>query len=80
MSDRPPGFQGIGRYLSLIAIGMEMVVPIGVGMLMDRRWDWTPWATLVGVVVGFVTGIIHTMTIVNRQNNGANRSEKDSAR
>jgi F0F1-type ATP synthase assembly protein I len=45
---------------------MEMVVPIVVGLLMDRWLGTTPWLMVGGVVLGFVGGFAHLMAILQR--------------
>ena len=62
-----PAFREVGQYLSLATIALEMVVPILVGVFLDRQYGWSPWGALAGVVLGFVTGIVHASTQVNRQ-------------
>lgn len=56
------------RYALLAQAGMEMVIPLVVGVFADRYLGTTPWLTLIGVVVGFVGGLAHMIVIVNKLN------------
>ena len=44
----------------------EHVAPIVVGLLIDWWLRSAPWATLVGVAVGFVVGGVRVRQIVRR--------------
>jgi len=52
-------------YYTLAQTGIEMVIPIGIGALIDYWRGWTPWATLAGAVIGPVVGITHMVRLVN---------------
>jgi F0F1-type ATP synthase assembly protein I len=73
MADRPEDRRRLGLYLALAQSGMEMVVPLGVGLLLDRWLGITPWLTITGAVLGFVGGLAHMIVIMNRldQNSSA---------
>jgi F0F1-type ATP synthase assembly protein I len=58
----------MGLYLALGQAGIEMVAPIGIGIILDRTLGWTPWLTLSGVLVGFVGGLAHMLILVKRLN------------
>jgi F0F1-type ATP synthase assembly protein I len=49
-------------------VGIEMVVPIGLGVALDYWLGWTPWATIAGAVIGFVGGLVHLVSMLNRDN------------
>ena len=55
-----------GFYLALAGVGVEMVVPIIVGAILDSSFHWTPYATLVGMVLGFVMSLVHLMVLLKR--------------
>ena len=57
----------VGRWIALASVGLEMVVPIGLGWLLDRYAGMDPWGVIGGVVVGFVGGVVHLMIMVNLQ-------------
>ena len=50
--------QSWGRYLGF---GMEMAVGVGlgafVGQWLDKRYNWAPWGTMVGALVGLFCGM-----------------------
>jgi F0F1-type ATP synthase assembly protein I len=56
----------LGYYLALAQVGLEMVAPIGIGLVLDYYLDWSPWATVGGAVFGFVGGLLHLIVMVNR--------------
>jgi F0F1-type ATP synthase assembly protein I len=55
-------------------VGFEMVVPIAVGMMLDRYLEWMPWATVGGAVLGFVGGVMH-LALLSRSADAANSSQ-----
>ena len=72
MPEDPPG-QGreLGYYFTLAQVGMEIVVPIGLGVFLDRSvWNWAPWGLIGGAVLGFVGGLAHLIVLANRQQDG----------
>jgi F0F1-type ATP synthase assembly protein I len=67
MSERPPGSHELGHYLSLAQVGLEMVVPIGIGVLLDNNLGWRPWGAVGGAVLGLVGGLVHLVALQKRQ-------------
>jgi F0F1-type ATP synthase assembly protein I len=57
-----------GRYLALANVGLEMVVPIGVGLALDHYLDWSPWGAAAGAVLGLTFGLYHLITMANKEN------------
>jgi F0F1-type ATP synthase assembly protein I len=49
-------------------VGIEMVAPIGLGVALDYWLGWTPWATVAGAVFGFVGGLVHLVSMMNKEN------------
>ncbi|MFN4259800.1 MAG: hypothetical protein ACK4RK_10915 [Gemmataceae bacterium] len=69
----------MGLYMSLAQVGLEMVVPVGIGIALDYYLSWTPWGVVVGAVLGLVVGIVHLIAITNRYNHdGSNQPRQDS--
>ncbi len=62
----PPDPKELRRYFALSQIGMEMVVPIGLGLALDYGFGWGPWGAVVGAIIGFVGGMAHLIVLVNR--------------
>ena len=55
------------RYATLAQVGLEMVAPIGVGVLLDHQMNTLPWITVAGAVIGFAGGLYHLVAILNRK-------------
>ncbi len=79
MPENQPNRRELATYYALAQVGMEMVVPVGVGMLLDYYLDWTPWGVVVGAVLGLIVGITQLVTISNRMNQkGQDQREQGS--
>lgn len=66
----PQGFpdpQQTGAYFALAQVGLEMVAPVVLGILLDHYLGWTPWAVIVGALVGLVGGVTHLVMLQGRQ-------------
>jgi len=57
----------LGLYYAYAQVGMEMVVPIGLGWWLDDKLGWSPWLTVIGVILGLVVGFSHLVMLLNRQ-------------
>lgn len=69
-----PDRKELGFYVALSQVGLEMVVPVGIGLALDHYLAWTPWGVVVGAVLGLVVGLTHLVTLVNQKDqNGANK-------
>ncbi|HWG43621.1 MAG TPA: AtpZ/AtpI family protein [Gemmataceae bacterium] len=66
MFPEPGDRRELGRYLALSQIGLEMVVPIIAGLLVDYYLGWTPWATITGAVLGLCGGLVHLVHMLNK--------------
>lgn len=64
--ERPPDSRELGYYFSLAQVGLEMVLPLVIGVWIDHAFGWRPWATLAGVAFGFIGGLVHLIVLVNR--------------
>jgi F0F1-type ATP synthase assembly protein I len=64
---RPPDARELGYYFALAQVGVEMVVPLIVGLVIDYYADWGPWATIGGTILGFVGGVVHLVALANQQ-------------
>jgi F0F1-type ATP synthase assembly protein I len=65
MSEDSPGPNKFARYAELSQIGLEMVAPIGAGILLDYWRGWGPWGAIIGAVLGLVGGMGHLISILN---------------
>jgi len=61
-----PDRRELGYYVTLAQAGIEMVVPLGIGVWLDQLLGWTPWATVIGTILGFVGGITHLVILGQR--------------
>lgn len=56
--DKQPGFSALGI---ATALGFTLVANIAVGLFLGRLLDswlgWTPWASVLGIVLGMVSGL-----------------------
>jgi F0F1-type ATP synthase assembly protein I len=62
----PPDSRELGFYVALAQVGLEMVAPIGIGLALDYYFGWLPWATVICTVVGFVSGMVHLVVMVQK--------------
>jgi F0F1-type ATP synthase assembly protein I len=75
MPAKHPHGRELGYYFTVAQVGLEMVVPIGVGLLLDNTLGWAPWGVVVGAVLGLATGLTHLVALSNRRHPG----EQDGA-
>ena len=66
MSPGPSDRKELGRYAQLAQVGLEMVVPVAGGVLLDRYLGWTPWATVAGAALGLIGGVSHLVYLTSR--------------
>jgi len=66
----------MGIYLSLAQVGLEMVAPLVVGVVIDHYAGWGPWATVIGIIVGFVGGISHIVVLSRKQDEARRGNDK----
>jgi hypothetical protein len=58
----------MGRYLALGQAGMEMVVPIAIGVAIDYYLNCSPWGAVIGTLAGFFGGLAHLLIMLKRLN------------
>jgi F0F1-type ATP synthase assembly protein I len=75
-----PDPKELGFYFSLSQVGLEMVVPVGVGLFLDHYFEWkTPWGAIAGAVLGLVVGFVHLVALVNQHDKeGPGKPRQDS--
>lgn len=66
MAEKLPTPRQLGLYYALAQVGIEMVVPIALGLYLDHRLGWLPWLTTAGAVVGFVGGLLHLLLLLRK--------------
>ena len=80
MIGQSPDPKEVGFLYALGQVGMEMVAPIAVGVYLDYRLEWTPWLTCVGVLFGFVGGMIHLLVLLKRKEEADRKRGKQESR
>ena len=74
-----PNRKELGRYVALSQVGLEMVVPIVVGLLLDHYLGWTPWATIAGAAVVLCGGLAHLVQLLNQMDSkDSSQSDQES--
>lgn len=61
------------RRLSLLAQALELawvvalstLIPLGIGLWLDKRFGTAPWLTLVGMVIGVVASTVNILRQMN---------------
>jgi F0F1-type ATP synthase assembly protein I len=61
-----PSGKDLGPYVAIGQVGIEMVVPIGIGVAVDYYLRWGHWGTVVGTILGFTGGLFHLIYLVNK--------------
>lgn len=61
-----PDPRELGHYYALAQVGLEMVVPVVAGLLLEGYFEWRPWGVVVGAVLGLVVGLTHLVALLNR--------------
>ncbi len=56
----------VRRYMTLSQVGLEMVAPIGLGLLVDYLLGSSPWGVILGAVLGLVGGLVHLIRFVSK--------------
>jgi F0F1-type ATP synthase assembly protein I len=69
MPESPVSPREYGYYISLAQVGLEMAAPIGLGLLLDRYLEWSPWGVVGGAVFGLIAGVAHLAALANRRSN-----------
>ncbi|HEV8060762.1 MAG TPA: AtpZ/AtpI family protein [Gemmataceae bacterium] len=80
MSEDSPEPSKLAEYAALSQVGLEMVAPIGLGVLLDYWIGWGPWGVIGGAILGLVGGMAHLVSILNtrsaRETTKRRRDEK----
>jgi hypothetical protein len=66
LAAKPMDPKELGYYFTLAQVGLEMVAPLGLGLVLDYYLSWTPWGLIGGTVFGFVGGVAHLVVLSNR--------------
>lgn len=61
-----PNPRELGHYAALAQVGLEMVVPVGIGLWLDYQMDWGPWGIVTGAILGLLVGVFHLYALLNQ--------------
>lgn len=53
----------LAQYAALSQVGVEMVAPILVGVFLDFKFEWAPWGSICGTILGLLFGIVRLVTL-----------------
>lgn len=60
-NDQPPKPDDTPDWGQYMGIGLQMmggvVLGVGVGWWLDRKFGWMPWATIIGAMLGLASGM-----------------------
>jgi F0F1-type ATP synthase assembly protein I len=70
------GFELASR-VTTVALGFS--VPPLLGYALDRWWGSTPVATLIGIILGFVSGMLQTFRLANELPGGKSAASGEAA-
>jgi F0F1-type ATP synthase assembly protein I len=66
MAPKSPEPQDFGFYLQLSQVGLEMAMPVVLGVFADRWLGSTPWLMIVGAMLGLFGGLVHLLVLLKR--------------
>lgn len=58
----------------ITGLALEFALPTFLGYLVDRRFGWTPAATIAGLAFGFVVGLIHLLHMARHADDRSSKS------
>jgi F0F1-type ATP synthase assembly protein I len=64
-----------GFYIALGQVGLEMVIPVVIGLALDHYLNWKPWGVIVGAAIGLFGGLAHLIALANQHERS--KSSKD---
>ena len=77
MPETPPDPKQLGYFFALAQVGLEMVVPVGVGLLLDNYLDWRPWGVIGGAILGLFAGLAHLAVLSQRYDKTVSKPRRD---
>jgi F0F1-type ATP synthase assembly protein I len=77
MPERPVNPREYGLYISVAGVGMEMAAMVGIGLLLDHSFGWSPWGVVGGAVFGLIAGVAHLAALANRRTNSDSKGQRD---
>ena len=68
-------FRLMAKVAQISQIGMEMAVPVGIGVGLDFWLKTMPWFTIIGAILGPTLGFIHLLSLIKPQNKNETESK-----
>ena len=60
-------FKDLAYYSSLgISVSLAIFIGLGVGVWLDRKFDTSPWLTLIFLVFGIIAGFRNIALVIKR--------------
>lgn len=69
----PKDQKNLSHYLAMSQAGLEMVVPIAIGLAVDYYCHSSPWGAVVGAAVGLGGGLTHLIYLSQRNIDDADK-------
>ncbi len=64
------------KYITISQVGLEMVVPIVIGVLLDRYLQSSPWGVSIGAILGLMIGLVHLVKLANKDDSAMPTNER----
>ena len=61
------------------SISLEMVLPVGLGYWLDRRWGTEPWLVSVGACLGMLVAMISLVGLSRQANSKTGSASKTNS-
>lgn len=58
-------FRLMAKVAQISQIGIEMAVPVGIGIGVDFWLKSMPWFTIIGAILGPTLGFLHLLALIN---------------
>ena len=60
-------FKEFGYYSSLgISVSLAVFIGLGIGVVLDRKFDTSPWCTLIFLVLGIAAGFRNIAHVIKK--------------
>ena len=60
-------YKELAYYSSLgISVSLAVFIGLGIGVLLDRKFDTSPWLTLIFLIFGIVAGFRNIARVIRR--------------
>ena len=68
-------FRLMAKVAQISQIGMEMAVPVGIGIGLDFWLKTMPWFTIIGAILGPTLGFIHLLALIRPSSDKKSESQ-----